>query len=316
MRNYSHAIILFLLVLLAISCSRGPQYSFPLVQKYTTQAGDVFYFRPRDGQFVLVERRKALAVAIASEPDIQAFAYDDHITVSRPMPQGEMLENHTFLDKITAQQVLAISPDGRMLAGGDASGVVNIWNIPAGSLELQLNKASGILSLAFSPDSNSLAIGLAKPAGEPSDTVWLYDIRAHSAQRSFGRSAVPSLAWSPDGHWCGAGLDDGSVLLAEAGADGEPRRITLSASPVVALDFHPSGLFLASAHADKRVLIYKLPTAELVFRFEPALPPIPSFPRVVELVAFDGTGGRLAADYSEGEMRIWDTSALSKSLAK
>ena len=316
MRNYSKVIILLALVLLAISCSRGPKYEFPLVQKYTTGAGDVFYFRPRDAQFVLVERRKALAVAIAPEPNIEAFSYDDHITVSRPMPQGEMLENRTFLEKISAQQILAISPDGRMLAGGDAAGAVNIWNLPTTSLELQLNKASGILSMAFSPDGNFLAIGLAKPAGEPSDTVWLYDIRAHAAQRSFGRNAATSLAWSPDGRWCGAGLDDGSVLLAEAGADTEPQRIVLSASPVIALAFHPSGLFLASAHGDKRVLIYKLPAPELVFTFEPALPPIPFFPRVVERVAFDGTGGRLAADYAEGEMRIWDTSTLAKSLAK
>jgi len=59
-----------------------------LVQKYTSQAGDVFYFRPRDGQFVLVERRKALAVAIAPEPNIEAFSYDDRVTVSRPMSEG------------------------------------------------------------------------------------------------------------------------------------------------------------------------------------------------------------------------------------
>jgi len=105
MRIRSKAAILLALVLPAISCSRGPKYEFPLVQKYTSQAGDVFYFRPRDGQFVLVERRKALAVAIAPEPNIEAFSYDDRITVSRAMPeggpqgkpQGEMLENRTLL---------------------------------------------------------------------------------------------------------------------------------------------------------------------------------------------------------------------------
>jgi WD40 repeat protein len=112
------------------------------------------------------------------------------------------------------------------------------------------------------------------------------------------------------------GLDDGSVLLAEAVTETEPRRIVLSTSPVVAIDFHPSGFFLASAHADKRLLIHKLPTAELIYAFEPPLPPIPFFTRVFERVAFDGNGARLAADYAEGEMRIWDTTALAKSLSK
>ncbi|HXI50642.1 MAG TPA: hypothetical protein VNH84_04040, partial [Candidatus Saccharimonadales bacterium] len=297
-----------------VSCSRGPRYEFPLVQKYTSQAGDVFYFRPRDGQFVLVERRKALAVAIAPEPGIEAFSYDDQIRVSRPMPQGEMLENRTLLEQLAAEQVLAISADGRLLAGGDTNGVINIWNVPNATLKARLKEPSAILSLAFSPDASLLAIGLAKPAEEPSDTVWIYEIRGESTQRGFGRSAAPSLAWSVDGRWCAAGFDDGSVLLAETGTYSEPQRITLSTSPVAALAFHPSGLFLASAHLDKRVLLTKLPKGEAVFTFEPALPPISFFPRVIERVAFDGTGGRLAVDYADGDIRIWDCSALAKSL--
>jgi len=84
--------------------------------------------------------------------------------------------------------------------------VVNIWNTATGDIELQLNKASAVRSLAFSPDRNLLAIGLAKSGSEPSDTVWLYDVRAHSAKRSFGSNSVLALAWSPDGHWCAAGL--------------------------------------------------------------------------------------------------------------
>lgn len=314
MKNRSLGIVLLLLAMAASSCSKGPKYKFPLVQKYTTQAGDVFYFRPRDAQFVLVERRKALAVAIAPEPDVQAFSYDDKIAVSRPLPepQSNMLENKTFLEKISAQQALAMTADGRTLAGGDANGVVKLWNIADGDLKLQLDEPSRILSLAFSPDGNFLAVGLAKPASDPSDTLRLYEVHASAGHRSFGRNAVLALAWSPDGRAFAAGLDDGSVLLGEAGSDQEPKRMVLSTSPVIALAFYPSGLFLASAHSDKRVLLSKLPTGELIFTFEPALPPNPLFPRVVEEVAFDGTGGRLAAAYSEGDLRIWDTSALQK----
>jgi WD40 repeat protein len=310
MTNRSTALFLLLFVLAACSCSHEPKRAFPLVQKYTTQAGDLFYFRPRDGQFVLLERRKALALAVAPEPDIEAYSYDDRITVSRP--QGDMLHNTNFVEKIGVQQALAITADGRTLAGGDANGVVTLWEIASGNLTLHLEVPSPILSLAFSRDGNWLAIGLAKPAGEPADTLWLYEIHSNGPHRSFGRTAVPALAWSPDGRWLAAGLDDGSVLLSEAGTDREPRRIVLSTSPVTALDFHPSGQFLASAHADKRVLLSKLPTGEQFFIFEPALPPNPLFPRVIERIAFDGNGARLAAAYAEGDFRIWDTSALTQ----
>ena len=310
MRNRSAALLFLLFVLAASSCSRAPKRAFPVVQKYTTQAGDLFYFRPRDAQFVLLERRKALAAAVAPEPDIEAYSYDDRITVSRP--KGDMLENTTFVEKIGPQQALAITADGRTLAGGDANGAVTLWDIATGNLTLHLDVPGPILCLAFSRDGNWLAIGLARPAGEPADTVWLYETHSNGPHRSFGRTAVPALAWSADGGWLAAGLDDGSVLLSEAGAGREPRRIGLSTSPVTALAIHPSGQFLASAHADKRVLLCNLPTGERVYTFEPALPPNPLFPRVIERLAFDGNGARLAAAYAEGDFRIWDTSALAQ----
>jgi len=309
MRNRSAALLLLLFAVSAVSCKRSPKLEFPLVQKYTTQPGDLFYFRPRDGQFVLLERRKALAVAVAPEPDIQAYSYDDKITVSRP--QGEMLHNTTFAEKIGVQQTLALSGDGRTLAGGDAKGAVNLWEIATGNLALHLDAPGPILSLAFSPDGNWVAIGVAKPAGEPADSVWLYEVHSNAPHRSFGRGTVTALTWSPDGRWLAAGLDDGSVLLSDASAGGEPQRIVLSTSPVTAIDMHPSGLFLASAHADKRVLLSKLPKGERVYTFEPALPPNPLFPKVIERVAFDGNGTRLSVAYAEGDFKIWDTSALS-----
>jgi WD40 repeat protein len=309
MRNLFTA-LLFLLSFLAVSsCSRAPKLAFPVVQKYTTTAGDLFYFRPRDGQFVLLERRKALAVAVAPEPDIQAYSYDDQITVSRP--QGTMLQNTTFVKKIGAQQSLAMTPDGRTLAGGDANGVVSLWDIATGDLALRLDLPGPILCLAFSRDGNWLAIGLAEPPGESADSVWVYEIHSNGPHRSFGRAAIAALAWSADGRWLAAGLGDGSVLMSEAGATSEPKRIVLSTSPITALDIHPSGLFLASAHADKRVLLSKLPAGERLFAFDPALPPNPFFPRVIERVAFDGNGTHLAAAYAEGDFRIWDTSALA-----
>src|SRR6202795_3323210 len=99
MRNRSAAIFLLLYVVAGSLCSRAPQRAleFPLAQKYTTQPGDLFYFRPRDGQFVLLERRKALAVAVAPEPDMEAYSYDDQITVSNP--QGNMLQGMTVIEK-------------------------------------------------------------------------------------------------------------------------------------------------------------------------------------------------------------------------
>ena len=152
---------------------------------------------------------------------------------------------------------------------------------------------------------------MAKPVGEPADTVWVYDVRSNGPHHSFGRATAAALAWSPDSRWLAAGLDDGSVLVCEAGSGREPTRIRLSPSGVTALDFHPSGQFLASAHANKRVLLFKLATGERLYTFEAAVPPNPRFLRAIERVAFDGKGTRLAAAYAEGQFSTWDTSALA-----
>jgi WD40 repeat protein len=228
-----------------------------------------------------LERRKALAVAVAPEPNIQAYSYEDRITVSRP--QGEMLENTVFLEKIGPQQALAISSDGWKLAGGDANGEVTLWEIATGHFTVKLKKRSPILSLAFSPDGKWLAVGLAKPAGEPTDTVWVYDIRFNGPHHSFGRATAAALVWSSDSRWLAAGLDDGSV--------------------VTAIAFHPSGQFLASGHANKRVLIFKFPTGERFYTFEAAVPPNPRFPQVIERVAWPPPMPKASSAF-------WDTSAL------
>ena len=192
MRNSSATLVLLVFVLAASSCSRAPKRDFPLVQKYTTQAGDLFYFRPHDGPFALLERRKALAVAVAPEPDIEAYSYDDRITVSRP--QGNMLQNTTFVEKIGAHQALAITADGRTLAGGNANGAVSLWEIATGNLTLHLDVPGPVLCLAFSRDGNWLAIGLAKPVGEPADTVWLYEIHTNGPH---GRPGARLVAGRP-----------------------------------------------------------------------------------------------------------------------
>jgi WD40 repeat protein len=309
MRSRSTLMFLILAVVAFSICSCKRKPSFPLIQKYTTDADNLMFFRPRDDQYVLLERHKAVAVAVAPDAHIEAFSFDDHITVTRPAEQG--LENTVFVQHIAPQQALALTADGRILAGGDGSGIVTLWEVGTANLALHLELPGPVLSLAFSPDGNWLAIGLAKPSGT-NDTVWIYDVgsTAGHSHRSFGRAGVPALVWSPDSRLLVAALDDGSALLSAASATGEPQRIALSASPIAALALHPSGLFVASAHTDKRVLLSKLPAGEKVYTIEPPLPPNPLFPKVVEGIAFDGKGNRLAVMYAEGDYRIWDTSAL------
>jgi len=55
---------------------------------------------------------------------------------------------------------LAVSPDGAMLASGNAAGVVSVWDVTAGELRRTLTgHRGGVLSVAFSADGSTLASG-------------------------------------------------------------------------------------------------------------------------------------------------------------
>lgn len=66
---------------------------------------------------------------------------------------------------------LAISPDGRTLAWGDAEGTITLWELTAGQVRRRLKgHHSYVQSLAFSPDGKTLA------SGSADTTALLWDI--------------------------------------------------------------------------------------------------------------------------------------------
>lgn len=301
----------------APACRRNesPALEVSLVQKYEVSPGDVFYFRPRDGQFVLVERRRALAVALAPQPNYQVFAYENEIRVS--WPAGEMLESRTFVKGLAPQSVVAISADGQTLAGGDAGGVLTLWKMIGGQIALQLPLGAPIRALAFSPDGQALALGLAAPAADAPHTVRIVDRGKNLLLpgKGFGASEVSALGWSSDGRQLAAGFADGSLELQDPLTSLPARKFSVSSAAVAALDFHPSGQFIASAHRDKLIhLVDEQGAVRLTI--QPPLPPNPIFPGGIDQVRFNADGSRLAAAYAEGQTRIWNTLSLAQSLQK
>src|SRR5437016_3892383 len=74
-------VLCLLLSLIALTSCQKKRLEFPFVQKYQSQPGDLFYLKP-DGQFVLLERRKAQDIRVAPTGE-HAQAFPDRITISR-----------------------------------------------------------------------------------------------------------------------------------------------------------------------------------------------------------------------------------------
>lgn len=95
-------------------------------------------------------------------------------------------------------QAVAFSPDGRLLASGDAHSQVRIWNPADGTVVREINvvEPSPITDLVFSPDGSHLAV--ANTRDYPKVSLW--DVSSGEQQDFLGfNDTVSAVAFSQDG---------------------------------------------------------------------------------------------------------------------
>jgi WD40 repeat protein len=97
---------------------------------------------------------------------------------------------------------LAFSPDGKVLASGNASGLLILWDVAAGRPAAEMPaEHSRIKSLAYSPDGKFIA------CAAEDGKVRLWDVAARKLRYALASedSWVWPVAFSPDGRWLFSG---------------------------------------------------------------------------------------------------------------
>ena len=242
---------------------------------------------------------------------------------------------------------IAYSPDGTRLA---VTGSVGIWLYDARSgaeLGLISGHASDVISVAFSPDGNTLASGSIDgtirlwdartgahkrtlkgheswvfsvtfspdgntlASGSWDRTVRLWDARTGAPARVLHGHAdyVNSVAFSPDGNTLASASDDATIRLWDARTSASKRTLENS-SEVISVAFSPDGNTLASGNADTTVSLLDFRTGILIRTLQ-------GHTRSISSVAFSPDGNTLASR-SWSEIRLWDprTGALKRTLAR
>lgn len=223
--------------------------------------------------------------------------------------------------------VLALSPDGKMLAAGTSGGVggdlaVRFFDLATGKEVRQIDNDQPLFSLAFSPDGRLLAVGTQQ-------RVELWDAVTGEEVRLFPEGPTQMLAFSPDGKMLAASDAGGKgsngihvwetasgkerlhfqVSFASSVPDGRlaPNIIIANnnANTLTALAFSADSRLLAAAGSDAAIRLWDVMTGD-------ELPPLTGFRGNLGVVLAPPDGKELIAVDQEGTRLSWSLAQIRR----
>jgi WD40 repeat protein len=159
------------------------------------------------------EEKVANCTAFLPDGKTLAAGYDDELVLWDVAGRQPV---HRFRDKRGhGTDLLAVSPDGKTLAGYHSWGVIRLWQVETGKLLGELDKLKGdVVSLAFSPDSQFLAAS-SKGVNDAPGTwsfVTLWEVSKPKPRwHTMWDGGVNSVAFFPDGKTIAVGAIRGSI---------------------------------------------------------------------------------------------------------
>ena len=214
---------------------------------------------------------------------------------------------------------VTFSPNGQTLASGSADQTVRLWDVanilsdPADaaldrgqSLKTFMGHTSTVLSVAFSPDGQTLA------SGSFGQTLRLWDVNTGQCLKTLAghTRGILSVAFSPNGQTLASGSVDQTVRLwnianvssAEATTldTGQSLKTLVGHTNVVhSVAFNPDGQTLASGSFDQTLRLWDVNTGQ-------CLKTLAGHSKVIWAVAFSPDGKTLASGSTDQTAHLWD----------
>jgi WD40 repeat protein len=205
---------------------------------------------------------------------------------------------------------LAFSPDGRMLASAARDRTARIWDWRAGSQLRALAFADEVVSVTFSPDSRTLAVGGVDHW--PNAAIWTYTVDSWQPGIKLAEFwNIPAIAFSPDGMLVVGGGTSRNVRVWKT-TDGAEQFILNHAGQVSSVAVSPDGSTVATGLCEATeaaasqctrgaVWLWDLVNGELIHKLS-------DFPEGVVGVAFSVDGSLVIGGSRDGTLRAYATS--------
>lgn len=216
-------------------------------------------------------------------------------------------------DKNVGAYVIAFSPDGQMLAGGDethVSNLIKLWSIAEKQEITTFKVDTSTDAITFSPDGQMIAIGSGR-------TTKLWSVVEKREIATFKDNvSVHALAFSPNGQTLAVGSNDETIRLwsisqrrklATFGESISEEDFEGAAHPppigVNFVTFSPDGQTLASAHSECFIALWSFPEADNFLNFGVCFGPRSM--GSLSSISFSPDMRILASGHYDGTIKLW-----------
>ncbi len=204
------------------------------------------------------------------------------------------LTQSIFSESLNSAMSIDLSPDGQMVAVGDSTGLIYLWQIATTQLLATfVGHTSWVWCVAFSPDGRQLA------SSGSDRSVRLWDVESSQclwvAREHTG--CVWSVTFSPDGHRLASGSDDQTVRLWNLKGDCL-QVLQGHTKNVYSVHFSPDNQTLASGSKDESVRIWNTSSGT-------CLNVLQGHGEGVHCVRYSPNGQRLVSGSFDGSIRLW-----------
>lgn len=210
--------------------------------------------------------------ALASASGVNSSTHFDN-TIKVWNVQSGQIKHSLVAANTTSITALAISPDGKTIAGGSRDKSIHLWNLQDGTpIGTWTAHRAPVTALAFSPDGSLLASG----GGYGDNSVKLWNPQDGQLKSELGRhgAMVGDLAFSPEGNLLASGGHETVTKVWDL-ASGKvrfnlPQHLKGFNETVMSVAFSPDGEVLATLgdRGEIGALLWDVTTGQMVSSVE------------------------------------------------